>query len=71
MLIRDIRLLAYIAYINVFTREAWFDLIPSRLRDGSAEDHRQTLVRSLRAEYSRDTVLRLDDIKNGTTNMQL
>lgn len=34
MLIRDIRLLTYIAYINVFTREAWINLIPSRLRDG-------------------------------------
>lgn len=69
-LIRDIRLPAYTAHTNVFTREAWIDFIPSR-RDGSAEDHRQTLVRSLRAEHPRVTILRSGDIKNGTTNMQL
>lgn len=43
------------AHTNVFTREAWIDFIPFRLRDGSAEDHRQTLVRSLRAARPRDT----------------
>jgi len=51
-LIRDIRLHSMHKRVHTQTHERHGSIL-FRLWDGSAEDHRQTLVRSLRAELSR------------------